>query len=61
MLSGAAVNQEQRRAEMILNLPFLFGTLDQANVIWLFLGVLRDPSSDETEELVASEISRKKN
>lgn len=61
MLSGAGLPQEQPRAEMILNRPFLFGIQDQANDIWLFLGVCRDPSSEETAELVASEISQKKN
>ena len=46
---------------MILNRPFLFGIQDQANDVWLFLGVCRDPLSEETAELVVSEISRKKN
>ena len=61
MLLGAGLPQEQLRAEMILNRPFLFGIQDQANDVWLFLGVCRDPLSEETAELVVSEISRKKN
>ncbi len=47
MAEGAALAEEEERAEMILDRPFLFGIRDSRNDVWLFLGVCRDPSAEE--------------
>lgn len=44
MEASAAPMEEEQRAEMILDRPFIYGIQEESTGAWLFLGVCRDPA-----------------
>lgn len=43
MAAGASMRENEQKADMILDRPFLYGIQDHTTGAWLFLGVCRDP------------------